>query len=599
MSLFKIPNNKRFIQSSDSTNQGNFLSTFNVDLTSNKGRLKTTRTKIVTNDDDQADLQEVIAFENYNNLFYGASNDNIYKGGNLPNEPFVKDTSTGSPTELSVTNTDTSIFNGSLYVSNNKVTTPQVNIHTLTGSTWANPITNTGISEGTSPILLEPLQDRLYFTYDFTKVGSLDTSNTESLTGNPYTIDLQIMGASISMLKASGNTLWIGTVSTSGNSPVNGWVYEWDGITQNTYINRYKIDSAGVVAGVVRTSDQTPFILDTKGRLMQFNGAGFTEVARLPIDIELDDATEETNSRFVHPNGMIERDGKILIFINNKSTGNNNITRATHEFLPSGVWEWSPETGLYHKYSISNFDIADSGTTNLTDYGQERVEQVGAIFDATKYVVSSNDTDMIGDLLIGGSYYDTSGANQKYGIWVNDTEDDTQKCARYITPELDSFLLSDRWKEIAVILREVMSSGDEVSIKYRNSVHEPIDASITWTDTSTITSTDDLSDYVAGDEVTITQATGSGKSAHITSISENAGTYTISLDSSFTGASGTSEARFDKWTKLHSIDQVTSNILNIPINIDSNWIQFKIELCYTGKNELQEIQIASSSSKRI
>ncbi|MFK5284045.1 hypothetical protein ACI3PL_31150, partial [Lacticaseibacillus paracasei] len=53
-----------------------------------------------------------------------------------------------------------------------------------------------------------------------------------------------------------------------------------------------------------------------------------------------------------------------------------------------------------------------------------------------------------------------------------------------------------------------------------------------------------------GAEVEITQGLGSVKCAHIINTSLAGGTWTVTVDETFTSATGTSKARFAFWNKM-------------------------------------------------
>ena len=119
------------------------------------------------------------------------------------------------------------------------------------------------------------------------------------------------------------------------------------------------------------------------------------------------------------------------------------------------------------------------------------------------------------------------------------------------------------------------------------------------TDTDTITSTVDLSGFAEGDEMQVVQGTGGGKSAHISSISESGGTYTVNLDDTFTGATGTSVALFSKWIKageITSTDEKQWKALSTPKQNQAPYMQVKVGIQSTGKNELYKIRAVSTNN---
>jgi hypothetical protein len=119
-----------------------------------------------------------------------------------------------------------------------------------------------------------------------------------------------------------------------------------------------------------------------------------------------------------------------------------------------------------------------------------------------------------------------------------------------------------------------------VLFKYRIKEEEPTYATITWTSTSTFTTTTDVTAYWTsgvGGEVEVIQGTGSGSCTHITSIVNNAGTYTVTLEEAVTGVTGTAKARFQKWIKIFPKDTQST---------ETSWSQFTI-----GSDSTPRIQL--------
>ncbi len=77
-------------------------------------------------------------------------------------------------------------------------------------------------------------------------------------------------------------------------------------------------------------------------------------------------------------------------------------------------------------------------------------------------------------------------------------------------------------------------------------------------------------------------------------------TYTITLDETFTGATGTAKARFQKWVKLTPVIN-SQNLLwsEMPIAQTSPWIWFKIAMRFTGANEFSSLILLSEDQQQI
>lgn len=171
-----------------------------------------------------------------------------------------------------------------------------------------------------------------------------------------------------------------------------------------------------------------------------------------------------------------------------------------------------------------------------------------------------------------------------------------------LTQKLFSQGVTEHWSKLYVKARGLKKDGDEVVVKYRyqEDTNMPVYATITWTSQTEFTSTNDLSDVQVGYEIEVLRGAGSGYLAHVTDISENAGTYTVTIDETIRNivATNTAYAVFDNWTKVPTTMTHTTNkdYLECPIGKTSKWIQFRFELRGKGV-ALEEYEIINSTNK--
>ena len=561
---------------------GDIVESFNIDLNSNYGSLKTTRMKNVTNSADESDLETAVGFAYYNSNYYLVTDDFVYKGGGDPSTAFTKVTDMNAPNgETSETVSDMELFNSGMYVSG------LTDIFKLDVS-WSNPITS-GLTS--SPHLLKAYGDRLYVTEGQTKVLSINTSDVLATSGTS-TLDTALDSGewTITMLEASKDNLWIGLLNYQTGK---GRVYSWDGQTTNTPTTIIDLES-GVAAGTVL--DNIPYIMDFTGRLMAFSGSSFREVSRVfkKERILFDGADDNNNDRYIHPNGMTTTDyGTILIYFGNKLKSDIIEYEDT---IPSGVYEYDPRIGIYHKYSIS---YSPASTTTVTDYGQQRLyqdENPGAILYSPPTRFDSGDN---GVMLVGGRYTDPNG-DPVYGVFCDDTLDTTQKYSYFITTKQFSSSVQDVWQKIYVIYQKLLSATDSITVKYRTEEDTPTEATITWVSTSSFTTTDDISAYEEGNEVQVVVGAGAGKLSHISTITESGGTYTATLDDTYSGVTGTATVLLSKWIKAGSgisyNDDAQYKALTIDSKNTSPWVQIKVGMQFTGKNEINKLRIINKNN---
>jgi len=163
----------------------------------------------------------------------------------------------------------------------------------------------------------------------------------------------------------------------------------------------------------------------------------------------------------------------------------------------------------------------------------------------------------------------------------------------FITPKMYSLNMEDKFNAIHFKYKK-LKRDDKIVVKYRTSERDDFPVTIDyrdsdsandgkgiWVDTNTFTSTKDLSAVVEGDEVEIVYGVGAGFMAHVSSITESSGTYTVNLDEEFIFAVADDYCLFtvDNWTKLGTIDKDNKiSKFRLPKVGASEYIQFKIEL---------------------
>lgn len=161
----------------------------------------------------------------------------------------------------------------------------------------------------------------------------------------------------------------------------------------------------------------------------------------------------------------------------------------------------------------------------------------------------------------------------------------------YITPKAFSTGVTDKYNTFVLKWKPMQNELDKIIIKYRTTddSRDVIDTNsgnwqITWTSSTTFTTTTtDWADAVAGDEVEVLSGAGGGLLAHISTISENAGTYTVTIDETFTDYSSGDKAVavFRNWIKWKTIttssSENTYGYLAEQLGAEGKFIQFKIE----------------------
>jgi hypothetical protein len=590
----RIPNeNKRLVQSNRSDILGNLWSTWNIDLQENIGRIRAgNKMKLVSSTADDAQLGVPVAFKDFDGRIFTICGGSVFKnsGSNITSA-FAEDASSGAVTSYNADVSDLEIFNGVL------VSTADTDILTkASDGAGTGAWTDRGNLTSSFPHKLQYFQkfNRVYFT-NGTEVRSMDTSYTVATSGDYY-ISLANMGTAIT-LAASTDTMWIGlkkSTFTSAGLATGGFVCAWDGISNEVRAYPFK-GSFGPMA--ITIENDSPVVMDANGILYDFNGSGFSERenGRLPLHKNqfLSYVSNTANDRFIHPNGLVaSHTGSVLALISNRNNYLQGTTENVNENLPSGIWEHTRENGWVHKHSLTYLPLA---STSVTDYGQNRINRAGALAQikiATGLATSS--------LICGATYY-TNASSTTNGIFIeapyptnNATNPEGQKASYFVTTKIESQNVQDTWEKLYVKHRRLLNSSDKIILKYRKTEATPIEISITWVNTTSFTTTTNVS-ALTGYEVEILQGTGSGRCVHIVSVS-GSGTYTVTIDEAVTGVTtGTATARVQNWTKIGSISNLVKEFERFSIDQTSNWIQLKCFMLFTGDNEIEELYLTNKS----
>jgi len=575
---------KQLLQTNRSKVLGQLWSSYNLDLQSNLGVIRTSpRFKINTSTTDDAQLGLPVAFKYFDNRIWAICDTSIFKNTGDISTAFTEDASSGVPTTFTKDESDMELFNSTLCVSITNALYSKAANGTGTGAWTSRDV----LSSGNPHILCYfSYLDRLYYSNGINQIISIDTSWATADPGNPYALELgHASEFTITSMKSTSGIIWIGTMDRS-NHGGNGKILAWDGLSQDVQ-HEYKLAAQGCLALLIDTERDVPYAMDSNGVLLKFNGVGFSEIGRLPIKTSLlTGASASTTERFIHPNGLaFTKNGTILANVNNlNSDGTYN------ENFQAGIYEFDGKGGCVHVGSPSY-----TTSSTISDYGQTRISRVGALANMNIYSTSGTRN---GTLAAGYTYY-TNATSTNSAIFYDDSNNTLQKYGYFVTNWILSQNIQDEWQKIVIKYRQLLDSADRIWLKYRIREAAPSsDVTITWTSTTTFTTTTNVSSYWTsgtGGEVEIVQGTGAGKCSHITSIVNNAGTYTVTVDETYTNATGTGKARFQSWNKITTVvdDQLTESTY-FGIGKSSERIQIKCCMQFAGDDEIYELSLINT-----
>lgn len=597
-----------FLQTNRSDDLGSLWSTFNLDFQSNLGVIRLSQKLVTaTTSASDADLGCPSAFELFDGRWWAICGSRVFKNSSLLlMGSYSEDASANAQTTYGKEESDFALFNDALWATTASALYSKVPNGSGTGDWTSRDSMTNGVFHGMTYF---KKFNQLYYADTRTVISSIDTSNNiyNSPTTQSYCIDLSNSIQTISAIKSGSQYIWIGTCILSNSAQAYGTeasILQWDGISDQV-TNQYKIKAGSVLA--ITVLNDIPYAIDSEGRILKYTGYSFEEIQRLPINRTLlANATIMGDNAPIHFNGFTSTKNNTLIINVNNLNGDN--TGTITENLSSGIWELDLNTlNFTHKYSPTLKSVSSS---TITDYGQNRISNAGAI---KVNPVSSDSSSGRSTITAGYTYY-TDASTTASGIFVDSpvnrsSNTEGQKRGYYVTTWFNTTEVEDKFERLWDVHKRFLTSTDKIVYKYRLIEEDPIQATITWTSTTTFTTTTDVSAYAptatgfngtSGGEVEVLQGTGSGSCTHITSIVNNAGTYTVTLDTAVTGVTGTAKARFQKWIKLFpDVTGLVKSWEQMAIGGNNTQIQIKCCMELTGDMEFHRFAIYSNEDIKI
>lgn len=591
--MIVIPNRqtRNLAQNNRSKFLGYIWSSFGLDLLSDIATIKLSP-RLRINTSGVTNQGRCVAIRAFDQRIFSICGSRIFKNSaqNLIS-PFTEDASASVQTDYDASLSDMDHFNSALVTTTTDAVYSKASNGSGTGA-WTLRATlsaTTGIHKG----CYFQKYNRYYYLDGDNLIKSLSSSWVEATTGD-YSLSLNNNYGIFYTLVPDTNDIWIGTLNSvpSNTLPVIGGssILRWDGISQAVF--EYKIKAGAALALCKNDFDGLIYGMDSNGCLLKFNGSGFSEIDRLPIDEKLlKSAVAYGYSNFIHPNGMTFTKNGTFKFLINNLVGDSGAT--VIENFPSGIWEWSKEKGFVHTNAASLSTLLNS---DITDHGQNRVSAVGAIYEPNIYSESASGKPT---LICGIDYY-SDASTAVSGIFVDDPLNTLQKYGYIVSPWILSTNVDDYWQKLSLKYRQLLSETDKIIAKYRTTEATPTEISITWVNTTSFTTSTNVT-ALTGYEVEIIQGTGSGKCAHITTVT-GSGPYTVNLDETFTGVTtGTAKARLQNWKKITTVADQTSEsnqpMFNATGTLSSTRIQVKVCMQFSGEDEIFEIGIINKEHK--
>lgn len=568
--------NGNITQLNTGTLEGKLFNSFNCDLVYDKGKISISQQTILTTD-TITNMTTPVAFKYFDTKWFALAGRILVNDG-TPQGVFSADGSSGVPTStISSDYSDMELFGDVLLVT---TTDKLYSKATDSGNGTGAYTSRRTFAAGTSPAhMLCVYNNRAYWVDTRGQIFSMSLAfATSTTTATDFTFNLHLFGNDdVLWMRPHATGIYIGTLNPDGGE---SYVYDWNGETADVYRNRYKIPTQAVLGGYV-DENNTLWVVDYAGRLLQFTGSGFTEKGRFPVkrNVLYKSASVILNDRWLHPNGMTAIDGRISILINNRLNSTTAVS-----YLPnihSGIWEFDG-VSLYHKFALSN--TTPAGT--IIDYGQMNISRAGALANVNDKFATTDATK--GNFLAGAAFYKSSStsSNIGYGIWTDNYFDNIQKAGFFSTQQIRAEHFTNMFNSITTLYNP--TSGMSFVVKYRTNRESFKDFNATWASGTTLTTTE--STLSAGDEITILQGRGSGRIAHASNIA-GLGTYTITLDETISGIAvgSTCVARRENWKKLNTITNTNTKFQVDPISKPDTLIELKVAMLGTGEVTVDEM----------
>ena len=589
---------KQFSQPNKGELFGNLWVTKNIDLLSSRGKIRLAeRLKLIADTSDDADMECPIAFVRsdadtterwwalVNNDAQSVADGLLFKTTNTnPLTGWTQDAIANTPT----TACDDMVVFGRVNSYDRLVVATSTNLAMLNNGTWTASWWQTTLDQ-TALQSTEPHPLHVFKTsvgglsriiliigdgnYIHTVSEDIDV-DTEDLITHYRKLTLPENLRAI-WIRSTSSAVYIGTQDKLGHE---AYVIIWDGVNDE-WSGKIPVNDDISLAGV--NWNNSIYTINGKGQLL--GGEGLPQVAALPVFYEKrrwDDSL--TRPQLVHRNGMEIIDDKIHIFLNGII---ENTATEVLENMSSGIWEFDPEVGLYCKYTVGQYKATNS------DWGAPVIARNGALKETS--------VDL-GHFLLGADVFSDNATTKVKGIIVSDVDATADQRGYFVTSQIPAGNVRAFWQRIWTKLKELENSTDRIIVKYRvdKDKNFPAKATVTWSSTTIFTSTDaDFANVLAGDEIEILCGKGAGATAHVSTITELTGTYTVTLDEAIPNASGTAQVRIQNWTKLGTISSQSIQRKLFRIAKRSNWIQFKIELRGTETSpEIEELLLEFNDS---
>jgi len=365
--------------------QGNLYQTRNVSLDED-GIIKLAEASVTVQDE-----ADDVDFDLLHSMFHGKE---VYVvGGDLfRNAPIGVNSQFTNATTVDTTPPSPGAENDGVFFNNTEVVSDGGTIKYNTAGTWTTISgTPTGVIGNPTALEIFPNQNSLLVGRG-NRVARVNSSWAVAVT-----LELPT-GYIVTSIATNGAYAYIATRHKENGEAL---MFLWTGINA-TNDGAYGVGTYGIQS--VRKYQSSVVLMDSLGRLLHFNGSGFTELAGLPTyyqRVTWGDANNDYSN--IYNRGMVIDGDLIYINIATETQDSN------YRILPNqigNIWCYDPKVGLYQKYSFSNTEVLTGEVTTANINTTDNILTVtGATVPHTGSLVYRNASSTLIENVVDNVYY--------------------------------------------------------------------------------------------------------------------------------------------------------------------------------------------------
>lgn len=566
---FTLP---EFLQPNKGDSNGSVFMTYGIDL--DKGKVSVSpQVKKLMNNTDNADFSGYAgSIGTYTDKIFAISDFAFSANNSTPLGTWSKETA-GTEPNSGNTIMDSAYFDGLFLVSES------TDIKAYNASTWVSwwqsTLGQSALDIGRRHLLWVGADGNLYIVdADGTKVYKVNPAGSVTKTGNG-TLDFSATQYEFTCAVTNSTRSWIGTKNLLGEDAV---IIEWDMSPSASTANKlHKVNAKNVVC--IAIYNDTPVAILSTGKAKYFNGSSFVDFEKsmqfpVPEGYEMAEGDD-----FIHPNGWAIIDDLPHFLVAGNVDSDNSAADGAYHF-PSGVWCLDPNIGLYHRFALG------SGLSTQEDYGQMRINNVGAL-----YSLQSSDSKFLASY----EYYDNTGVSKSTLVYHDAAN---TKPSRGFLMTSYQFTLYDLWKQLEIFHKK-LSIGEKIRVYARAEKNDIIGKQGVWSSTTKFHITGTGLGITRGDVAFVKIGAGAGQLLRVDSVEETATLTVVTFTEAniFVTANDEGTCDFLNFRFMGEVTDTTRDMHDFTVTstTKSRKTQFLLEFQQAAANTMETDYVIMSS----